>query len=110
MRALGIWGANLPRAVLVRSARARASRLGRTRGRETENKAIAAVAVEKNGRGLGRIRLRRTKAGLAKAGFQHQVPVISGASDPAHEAAKPGRDAVMQTRTADLHQQSCTTA
>ena len=30
-----------------------------TQGRETENKAIVAVAVEKNGRGLGRIRLRR---------------------------------------------------
>ena len=85
-----------------------------TRGRETENKAIVAVAVEKNGRGLGRIRLRRIEdvsassllpfvqsavtpgatvhtdgwkgyAGLAKAGYQHQVTVISGGPEPAHE-------------------------
>jgi len=85
-----------------------------TQGRETENKAIVAVAAEKNGRGLGRIRLRRINdvsansllpfvqsavmlgstvhtdgwksyAGLAKAGYQHQVTVISGGSDPAHE-------------------------
>ena len=83
-------------------------------GRETENKAIVAVAVEKSGRGLGRIRLRRIEdvsansllpfvqsavtpgsavhtdgwksyAGLAKAGYQHQVTVISGGSEPAHE-------------------------
>lgn len=32
-----------------------------TRGRETENKAIVAIAAEKNGRGLGRIRLQRIK-------------------------------------------------
>lgn len=85
-----------------------------TQGRETENKAIVAVAVEKNGRGLGRIRLRRINgvsansllpfvqsavvpgstvhtdgwksyAGLAKAGYQHKVTVISGGSKPAHE-------------------------
>jgi transposase-like protein len=85
-----------------------------TQGRETENKAIVAVAAEKNGRGLGRIRLRRIEdvsansllpfvqsavtlgstvhtdgwksyAGLAKAGYQHQVTVISGGSDLAHE-------------------------
>jgi transposase-like protein len=84
------------------------------RGRETEHKAIVAVAVEKNGRGPGRIRLRRIGdvsadslfafvrsavmpgavvhtdgwkgyAGLAEAGYQHQVTVISGGSDPAHE-------------------------
>lgn len=84
------------------------------RGRETENKAIVAVAAEKNGRGPGRIRLRRIEdvaagsllpfvqgavapgsivhtdgwrgyAGLAAAGYQHQVTVISGGSDPAHE-------------------------
>ena len=83
-----------------------------TQGRETENKAIVAVAVEKNGRGLGRIRLRRIAdvsassllpfvqsavapgstvhtdgwkgyAGLAKAGYPHQVTVISGGSEPA---------------------------
>jgi transposase-like protein len=85
-----------------------------TRGRETESKAIVVVAAEKNGRGLGRIRLRRIEdvsadsllafvrsavapgsvvhtdgwrgyAGLAAAGYQHQVTVISGTSDPAHE-------------------------
>ena len=85
-----------------------------TRGRETENKAIVAVAVEKSGRGLGRIRLRHIEdvsansllpfvqsavapgatvhtdgwkgyAGLAKVGYQHQVTVISGGSEPAHE-------------------------
>jgi hypothetical protein len=32
-----------------------------TRGRETENKAVVAVAAEKNGRGSGRIRLQRIK-------------------------------------------------
>ena len=85
-----------------------------TRGRETESKAIVAIAVEKNGRGLGRIRLQqigdvstdsllpfvqgavergamvhtdgwRGYAGLAAAGYQHQVTVLSGGSDPAHE-------------------------
>ena len=85
-----------------------------TRGRETDNKAIVAVAAEKNGRGPGRIRLRRIEdvsadslllfvqsavtpgtavdtdgwrgyAGLAAAGYQHRVSVISGRSDPAHE-------------------------
>jgi transposase-like protein len=85
-----------------------------TRGRETDNKAIVAVAAEKNGRGPGRIRLGRINdvsadsllpfvqsavtpgttvdtdgwrgyAGLAAAGYQHRVTVISGGSDPAHE-------------------------
>ncbi len=85
-----------------------------TRGRETESKAIVAIAVEKNGRGLGRIRLQqigdvstdsllpfvqgavergamvhtdgwRGYAGLAAAGYQHQVTVLSGGADPAHE-------------------------
>ena len=84
------------------------------RGRETETKAIVAVAAEKSGRGIGRIRLRRVKdvsadsllpfvqgavvpgsvvhtdgwsgySGLAAAGYQHQVTVISGGRDPAHE-------------------------
>ena len=84
------------------------------RGRETESKAIVAVAAEKSGRGPGRIRLRRIGdvtadsllpfvqsavapgsvvhtdgwrgyAGLTEAGYQHQVSVISGGSDPAHE-------------------------
>ncbi|MBF0427964.1 MAG: IS1595 family transposase [Magnetococcales bacterium] len=85
-----------------------------TRGRKTESKAIVAIAAEKNGRGIGRIRLQRIKdvsadsllpflqgavesgstvhtdgwkgyAGLVKAGYQHQVTVISSGSDPAHE-------------------------
>ncbi len=84
------------------------------RGRGTENKAIVAVAAEKSGRGIGRIRLRRIEdvsadsllafvqsavapgsvvhtdgwngySGLAKAGYQHQVTIISSGSDPAHE-------------------------
>ena len=84
------------------------------RGRETEPKAIVAVAVEKNGRGPGRIRPRciedvsadslipfvrstvmpgavvhadgwKGYAGLAEAGDQHQLTVISGRSDPAHD-------------------------
>jgi hypothetical protein len=85
-----------------------------TRGRETERKAIIAIAAEKNGRGLGRIRLQHIGdvsthsllafvqgavelgaivhtdgwsgyAGLAAAGYQHQATVISGSPDPAHE-------------------------
>ena len=84
------------------------------RGRQTENKAIVVVAAEKSGRGIGRIRLRRVKdvsadslrpfvraplvpgrsitptAGAAMPGWrtpaiQHQVTVISGGRDPAHE-------------------------
>jgi transposase-like protein len=83
------------------------------RGRKTASKAIIAIAVEKNGRGFGRVRLRRIRdvsadsllafvhatvepgstvhtdgwrsyAGLADAGYQHQVSVISDNSDPAH--------------------------
>ena len=83
-------------------------------GRETETKAIVAVAAEENGKGIGRIRLRRVEdvsadsllpfvqgavspgatihtdgwsgyAGLAAAGYQHQVSVISAGPDPAHE-------------------------
>jgi transposase-like protein len=84
------------------------------RGRQTETKAIVAVAAEKSGRGIGRIRLRRVKdvsadsllpfvqgavvpgsvvhtdgwsgySGLAAAGYQHQVTIINGGRDPAHE-------------------------
>jgi transposase-like protein len=84
------------------------------RGRGAANKAIVAVAAEKNGRGIGRIRLRRVTdvsanslltfvqgavepgttiftdgwrgySGLTAAGYRHQVTVISGGSDPAHE-------------------------
>jgi transposase-like protein len=84
------------------------------RGRETEGKAIVAIAAEKSGRGLGRIRLQRIGdvsrdslfafvqgavepgamvhtdgwsgyAGLTAVGYQHQATVISGGSDPAHE-------------------------
>jgi transposase-like protein len=85
-----------------------------TRGRKTEYKAIVAVAVEKNGRGSGRIRLRRIGdvsadsllpfvqsavargsavhtdgwkgyTGLEAAGYRHQATVISSGSEPAHE-------------------------
>jgi transposase-like protein len=83
-------------------------------GRETETKAIVAVAAEENGKGIGRIRLRRIKdvsadsllpfvqgtvvpgatihtdgwsgyAGLTATGYKHQVTVISAGPDPAHE-------------------------
>ena len=83
-------------------------------GRETEAKAIVAVAAEKTGRGIGRIRLRRIKdvsgdslipfvkeavvpgcvvhtdgwsgySGLAKAGYQHKIVVISRGDELAHE-------------------------
>ena len=84
------------------------------RGRAVESKAIVAVAAEQRGRGIGRIRLRRVKdvsaesllaflqeavepganihtdgwrgyAGLPAAGYRHQVTVISGGSELAHE-------------------------
>ena len=83
------------------------------RGRETATKAIVAVAAEKSGRGIGRIRLRRMKDvsaasllpfvqgaiaagsvvytggwrgyyGLVAAGYEHEVSVINGGPDPAH--------------------------
>lgn len=83
------------------------------RGRETETKAIVVVAAEKNGRGIGRIRLRRIKdvsgssllsfvesavkvgtvvhtdgwsgySGLTAAGYKHEVTVLSTDPDPAH--------------------------
>lgn len=82
-------------------------------GQETSAKAIVAIAVGKDGRGSGRVRLRRIHdvsaknllpfvrgaiepgatiqtdgwsghAGLAAAGYQHQVTVISAGADPAH--------------------------
>jgi len=85
------------------------------RGRETETKAIVAVAAEENGKGIGRIRLRRVKdvsgasllpfvqsaaapgavihtdgwsgyCGLTAAGYKHEVTVVSASSDPAHVA------------------------
>ena len=85
------------------------------RGRKIGNKEIVAVAAEKSGRGMGRIRLQRIKdvsgdslipfvqrsvvpgaivhtdgwrgySGLTAAGYQHQVTVISDGSDPAHVA------------------------
>jgi transposase-like protein len=84
------------------------------RGRGAETKAIIAVAAEKSGRGIGRIRLRRIEDvsadtlitfvrdvvapgamihtdgwrgynGLAAAGYRHHVSVISDSPDPAHE-------------------------
>jgi transposase-like protein len=84
------------------------------RGRQTETKAIVVVAAEKNGNGIGRIRLRRVMdvsedsllsfvkeavtpgsvvhtdgwraySGLVKAGYQHQVTAISRGRELAHE-------------------------
>ena len=84
------------------------------RGRGAANKAVVAVAAEKNGRGVGPIRLRRITdvsanslltfvqgavepgaaihtdgwrgyCGLTAAGYRHQVTVIGDGSDPAHE-------------------------
>ena len=84
------------------------------RGRQTETKAIVAVAAEKSGRGIGRIRLRRVMDvsadsllpfvkeavtpgslvhtdgwssyfSLAKAGYKHQVNVINNGAELAHE-------------------------
>ena len=84
------------------------------RGREIEKKSIVVVAAEKNGRGIGRIRLRHVKdvsaesllgfirdsvvpgatihtdgwksyAGLSAAGYQHRVSVISSGDEQAHE-------------------------
>ena len=82
-------------------------------GREVESKAIVAVAAEEDGKGIGRIRLRRIAdvsagsllpfvregvapgtivhtdgwkgyAGLAEDGFKHKVSVISAGPDAAH--------------------------
>jgi transposase-like protein len=84
------------------------------RGRDAETKAIIAVAAEKSGRGIGRIRLRRIEdvsgdsllsfvqgavapgavvhtdgwsgyAGLVAAGYKHHVTVINSGSEPAHQ-------------------------
>ena len=84
------------------------------RGREIEKKSIVVVAAEKNGRGIGRIRLRRVKdvsaeslldfiretvepgatihtdgwkgyAGLPIAGYKHRVAFVSGGDEQAHE-------------------------
>ena len=85
------------------------------RGRETETKAIVAIAAEENGKGIGRIRLRQVKdvsgasllpfiqsavvpgavvhtdgwsgySGLMATGYKHQVTIISASPDPAHVA------------------------
>jgi transposase-like protein len=85
-----------------------------TKGRETETKAIVAIAAEENGNSIGRIRLRRIGdvsadslipfvkeavtsgssvhtdgwsgySGLIKAGYQHHVTVISRSTELAHE-------------------------
>ena len=84
------------------------------RGRAIEKKSIVVVAAEKNGRAIGRIRLKRVKdvsaesllefirdvvepgatlhtdgwkgyAGLSAAGYKHRVTVISDGTDQAHE-------------------------
>src|SRR5271166_2615842 len=48
---------------------------GCTRGRETESKAIVAIAVEKNGRGLGRIRLQQ----IGDVSTDSLLPFVQGA-------------------------------
>jgi transposase-like protein len=82
-------------------------------GREVESKAIVAIAAEEDGKGVGRIRLRRIAdvsaesllpfvrevvvpgthvhtdgwkgyAGLGQAGFKHRVSVVAANPDPAH--------------------------
>jgi transposase-like protein len=82
-------------------------------GRQTLRKAIVAIAVEKDGRGFGRVRLRMvgdvsadslmsfvrsavesgsvvqtdgwaSYSGLKDAGYRHEVTVISSNPDPAH--------------------------
>jgi len=82
-------------------------------GRQTLRKAIVAIAVEKDGQGFGRVRLRlvgdvsadslmsfvrsavepgsvvqtdgwASYNGLKDAGYRHEVTVISGSPDPAH--------------------------
>ena len=84
------------------------------RGREIEKKSIVVVAAEKNGRGIGRIRLKHVKdasaeslltfiraavepgatlhtdgwrgySGLPAAGYKHRVTNISGGEELAHE-------------------------
>jgi transposase-like protein len=84
------------------------------RGRQTQTKAIVVVAAEESGRGVGRIRLRRVMdvsgdslipfvreavapgsvvhtdewsgySGLAKAGYEHHITVISSSAEKAHE-------------------------
>jgi transposase-like protein len=82
-------------------------------GREVESKTIVAIAAEEDGKGVGRIRLRRIAdvsaesllpfvreavvpsahihtdgwkgyAGLREAGFKHRVSVIAASPDPGH--------------------------
>jgi transposase-like protein len=84
------------------------------RGRETEKKALIAVAAEEDGRGIGRIRMNRVKdvsaasllsfivdaiesgstvhtdgwpsyVGLQKKGYKHEVTVLSGKKESASE-------------------------
>ncbi len=84
------------------------------RGRASEKKSIVVAATEKNGRAIGRIRLKRVKdvsaeslmdfireavepgatihtdgwkgyAGLSAAGYKHRITVISSGEEQAHE-------------------------
>lgn len=83
-------------------------------GRETQDKAIVAIAAEEDGRGIGRIRLRRVPdvsadslhafikesvtpgavvhtdgwkgyRNIAKKGYTHRVSVLSQSDEPAHQ-------------------------
>jgi transposase-like protein len=85
-----------------------------TRGRASEKKSIGVAATEKNGRAIGRIRLKRVKdvsaeslldfiraavepgatmhtdgwkgyAGLSAAGYKHRITVSSSGEEQAHE-------------------------
>ena len=84
------------------------------RGRQTEDQAIVVVAAEQDGRGIGRIRLRRVPDvsgdslhafieesaasgsvvhtdgwkgydNIAKKGYPHQVTILSPSDEPAHK-------------------------
>jgi transposase-like protein len=100
-------------------------------GRETENKAIIAIAVEKNGRGLRRIRLRiedvaahsllsfvqsavtpgstvhtdgwKSYAGPGKAGYQNPVTVIRVAQNRITKQCRGSTSGVAGQAMADRH-------
>ena len=90
------------------------------RGRNLKNKALIAVAAQEDGRGIGRIRMKRIEdassesllpfveeciepgsvvhtdgwpaySGLAKEGYVHQVTVVSRHKQSASESSRPPR-------------------
>jgi hypothetical protein len=70
------------------------------RGRETETKAIVAVAAEENGKGIGRIRLRRVKdvSGASLLPFVQSAAVKGAPVQPPPVKSK--RLALPQARSA----------